>query len=336
MATIYDIAKHLGIAPSTVSRAFSKNGYCDPETRNRVLAAADKLGYVPNSAAKSLRSKKTEKVIVAVPDICNPFYFDLINGMTEELDKIGYYLVLIYTKGDIHKEIGAVQSLKERYADGLFILSHNFDESNIEPIRSCPSPVIISNPYTDGKPNNFDCVYGDVSDGIRQTTTHLIEQGHRKIAFLGYNKKMITSRSRLSGFKTAFESFNLPCPESMLYPCDYTEAAGYECVSKILASGSLPTGIVACNDMIALGAMRAILEKGLRIPEDIAITGMDNTDVGSYFSPKLTSVSLNQNEIGRQAANLLIKRINNHSAERESIRIPASIVVRESSLYSLK
>lgn len=331
--TIYHIAERVGVSPSTVSRALSGKGYCGQKTKSRILAVAKEMNYAPDSAAQILKLRQTKKIIFAVPDICNPFYFDMINGINQVLEEHGYLLILIYTKHSLREELRAIQNLKEKVADGMIMVSFNFNDENISAINSVQSPVVLTNKYVSpGGGDRFDYVYTDTYLGIKIGTEHLIAQGVRKIGYIGGNSSEQTGHQRLAGFLDAMEKAGLPVNSSFIAESDYTENGGYLTAKAMLGRSELPEAIVAANDLMAIGVMKACEEAALRIPEDIAIVGMDNLDIASRVYPKLTSVSLVQEEIGRRSAQVLMDRLLGIPRDEEENKLTPRLVVRNSSI----
>ncbi|MBB6672427.1 LacI family DNA-binding transcriptional regulator [Cohnella nanjingensis] len=330
--TIYHIAERVGVSPSTVSRALSGRGYCGPKTKSKILAAAEEMNYAPNSAGKALKMKQTNKILFAVPDICNPFYFDMINGINQVLEEYGYLMILFYTKHSLKEELKAIQNVKEKVADGMIMVSFDFGEDNICAINALQAPVVLTNKYVSpaGR-DRFDYVYVDTYEGIVLGTEHLIRQGISRIGYIGGSLAEQTGHQRFCGYRDALTAAGLPFAERLVAESDYTEHGGYLAAQAMLRGADRPEGIVAANDLMAIGVMKACEEAGLRIPDDIAIVGMDNLDIASRVHPKLTSVALMQEEIGRQAAQVLMDRIRGVPRPPGEIKLLPRLVVRDSS-----
>jgi len=333
--TIYHIAERVGVSPSTVSRALSGRGYCREETRTKVLKAAREINYAPDSAAVMLKMRRTKKIIFAVPDICNPFYFDMISGINQVLETYGYLMILFYTKHSLAEELKAVQNLQEKVADGMIMVSFHFCKENIRAINKVNAPVVLTNKYVSatGK-DRFHYVYVDTYAGIGLGTRHLIEQGMLRIGYVGGGLQEQTGYQRFCGYRDAMLEAGLSVDDNLIAESDYTENGGYWASKHMLAGPDRPEAIIAANDLMAIGIMRACEEAGLSIPGDIAIVGMDNLDIASRVHPKLTSVSLAQEEIGRQAAQVLMDRLQGNPVNQTERVIQPALVVRESSVKS--
>ncbi|MFC5649941.1 LacI family DNA-binding transcriptional regulator [Paenibacillus solisilvae] len=330
--TIYQIAEQVGVSPSTVSRAISGRGYCGIQTKAKIMEAAKSLNYAPDHAAKMLKTRKTNKIIFAAPDICNPFYFDMINGINQVAEEYGYLLILFYTKHRLSEELKAIQNVKERVADGMIMVSFHFCEENIGAINRLPAPVVLTNQYeSPGGGDRFDYVYVDTFTGIKQGTEHLIRQGMKRIGFIGGCLGEQTGYQRYSGYREALQEAGLPLEDTLIAESDYTENGGYLAARKLIMQKSRPQAIVAANDLMAIGVMHACEEAGLSIPHDMAVVGMDNLDISSRVHPKLTSVSLMQEEIGSRAAQMLMDRLHGREVSEKAVKIMPELVVRQSS-----
>jgi LacI family transcriptional regulator len=333
LSTIYHIAEQLGISPSTVSRALSGNGYCNEKTKSKVLKAAKALNYAPDQSARILKTRKTEKILFAVPDICNPFYFDMINGINSVIEQYGYLLILFYTKHNLDEELRAIQHVRERYADGMIMVSFNFCDKNINAINQLNAPVVLTNKYEsiNGK-DHFDYVYVDTYLAVKETTEHFIKQGIEQIAFVGGEMKEQTGFERYCGYRDALLNAGLKLNDAFVCESNYTESGGYNCGQILLQLETRPDAIVAANDLMAIGVMKACEETGLKIPDDIAVAGIDNLDIASRVHPKLTSVAMMQEEIGRNAAQILMNRLMDEHVDNRSVRLLPRLVVRDSSV----
>jgi LacI family transcriptional regulator len=333
LSTIYDIAKATGFSVSTVARALSNKGYCNEEKKKIIAEVAKELNYAPVYSAKTLKSNKTNRILFVIPDICNPFYFDMINGANDVLSQHDYLMILYYTRHSLKEELKAIQNLRERYADGMIMVSFNFCKENIDAINSVNYPVVLTNKYeSEDSECGYDYVYVDTRLGIMNATEHLLKQGHERIAFVGGSLNEQTGYERYEGYRDAIINSGLEIDDKYIYESNYTESGGYLCGKQILENEIFPTAAVAVNDLMAVGMIRAFDEAGKKVPEDIAVVGMDNTDTATRISPKLTSVAMMQEEIGRNAAQILMDRINGDSTDRKKVRLLPRLIVRESSV----
>jgi LacI family transcriptional regulator len=334
LATIYDIAEKLGVSPSTVSRALSGRGYCKEETRKRIIQAAEELDYAPDQSAKMLKTRVSNKVLFTVPDMCNPFYFDMIQGINDVLDPYGYLLILMDTKNRLEEEKRAIQLLREKYADGMIMVSFDFCEENIGLLNRLHAPVVLTNQYVSpaGK-DRFHYVWVDTQLGIKDVVRHFTSQGIRRIGYVGGRLQEQTGRERYEGYREGLQEAGLPLCADWIRESDYTEQGGYLAGLSLLNGSHPPPEAVACaNDLMAYGFLRACEEKRIRVPEDLLLAGMDNLSLSARTSPKLTSVSLRAEEIGRTAAQMLVHRMNGDNRPIENEHLRPKLVVRESSV----
>lgn len=332
MATIYEIAQEVGLSPSTVARALRGTGYCSKDSYEKVMEAAKKLHYVPSHTAKTLKSKQTNKILFCIPDIYNPFYFGMIKGASDVLDAHGYYLILAHTKGEAEMEMKMLRNLQEGYGDGMIFVSFDFNRQNIEAINECRLPVVLTNLYqSPGGEDHFDCVYIDTFEGIWLATKHFLDLGFRNIGYIGGNTNVQTGRERFNGFVKAMNEGNVPINQRILKEGDFSRESGERAMREMIEAGTVPEALVVANDLMAIGALKVCRRSGLRIPQDIAIIGMDNTDMATCTSPALSSIIMHEEEIGRNAALLLMERISQGRTEKKTIRLAPELCLRGSS-----
>ncbi len=330
MVTIYEIAREAGVSPSTVARALRGTGYCSAENRQKIKAIAKRMGYVPNHAARSLKSKRSQKVLFCIPDIYNPFYFRMIKGASDVLEGHGYFPVLCHTKGDIDIELKMLRNLQEGYGDGMIFVSFDFNQRNIAAVNACGCPVVLNNNYQspDGK-DAFDCVYVDTFEGIRAAALHFIDQGHERLGYIGGRAQTQTGRERFAGFLRALLDRDVPVHQRFFKVGDFTMDSGRQAMTEMIEQGELPQALVVANDLMAIGALQVCQERGLRVPGDLAIIGMDDSDLAQCLH--LSSIQMREEEIGRQAATLLMDRILHGHSEKRIVRLQPSLMLRGSS-----
>ena len=331
MSNIYEIAKITHLSPSTVARALSGRGYCSQEARELVLKTAKEVNYVPSQAAKTLRSNITNKILLCIPDIYNPFYFRMIKGVNDVCERFNYRTILLPTNHSFDKETQTVDSMREKFADGLIMVSFNFNEALIERIKHCAVPVVITNFYEDySEKSNFDCVYVDHTKATYLATSHLIRKGHRRIVYLGGDPQEQTGVERLLGYKKALEAGGIPFDESYCLPAGFSRETAGDRFRQFLESGRPFSGVVAANDLRGIGVADVCHEKDLRIPGDVSLVTLDNTDFCTCVYPSLTSVDMKQETIGSMAADLLFERIRDHREFRKSLLIEPELIYRDS------
>ncbi|HIW74633.1 MAG TPA: LacI family transcriptional regulator [Firmicutes bacterium] len=331
MSNIYEIAKKTKLSPSTVARALSGRGYCSQKARELVLKTAKEMNYVPSQAAKTLRSNITNKILLCIPDIYNPFYFRMIQGVSDVCEKYRYRTILVSSNHCAEKEMQTVDSMREKYADGLIMVSFNFTEPLVERIKRCAVPVVLTNFFEDySEKSNFDCVYVDHIKATYLAANHLIRRGHRDVVFVGGSREEQTGRERLSGYIKALEANGLSFREEYFLTADFRRGLARDRFREFLESGRPVSAVVTANDLMGVGVADVCHEKGLRIPADLSLVTLDNTDFCTCVYPNLTSVDMKQETIGAMAAELLFERIRGHREFRKSLLIEPELICRES------
>ena len=329
--TIHDIARITGYSASTVSRALNNSGYCNPKTKKAILAKAEELNYRPSNAGRVLKSQKSNRILFCIPDILNPFYFEMIRGTTEYLDNNDYYSVLCYTMHSEKEEIKYLNLLSEHYADGMIMVSFNFTAKLLELFRKSRFPIVTTN-LVPGRQatDKFDIVYVDHIKAIYIATEYLIKNGHKDIAIVVGNLSEQTSIERLDGFKAAMEAYNLPYNRDNIFIGDYTIESGKILANEISRSKKQFTGIVSSNDLMSMGIVSKLQDMNYIIPNDYSIISLDNTDYADAIHPGLTSVDMKQYELGNLASKLLLDSINEKHNKAEIIRLEPELIVRDS------
>lgn len=330
MSTIYDIAEKVGLSSSTVARVLSGKGYCSKAARERVLQAAKELRYVPVQAAKSLKSKITHKIMLCIPDILNPYYFSMIDGVNDVLENHQYHMILVYTNHNPQKELHIIESLQERFVDGLIIVSFDFNDTLLQTIRDAGIPAVLTNEYNAKYGGQFDCVYVDHTRATYLATKCCVKNGHKRIAFLCGDLREQTGRERLAGYRMALEESDIQFDEELLVLSDYTIQGGYRSMTGFLEGERPFSAVVSCNDLMGIGCINACREHGLRLVEDFSLATLDNTDYCLCTNPQLTSVNMMQDQIGRNAARLIMKQLSGEKDYKQTIILMPELVLRHS------
>ncbi|MCX7842012.1 MAG: LacI family transcriptional regulator [Clostridia bacterium] len=335
--TIYDIAKAAGVSPGTVSRTLNNIGYIKDETRQKIEKAMKDLKYIPNRAARTLKTKKTGLVMMAIPDTDNPFYVDMVKAVQDVVKYNGYSMILYYTEGKKSDEIKVLKMLHEHYADGLILINLSFSKEHLKEIERINCPLVLSSMCVSTiggrEEDRFDYVGVDTRKGMYLAVKHLIMQGHTSIGYIGGVKELEVFTERYEGYCSAFIESGLKVREDLVFWKNYSETTGYEASKYFISMKERPTAVCAANDMLALGALRAFEDSGIKVPEDVALVGMDNIDTASRVKPKLTTVSIAQSEIGRTAAELIYKRLNgDEKGQSKKIIFEPRLIVRDSSI----
>jgi len=329
--TIYDIAKITGYSSATVARALSGSGYCSKKAKATILEAAKNMKYNYNFQAKALRSQKTNKVLCCIPDICNPFYFRMIDGITKTLEKSGYLLMLYPTEKSLKKEIEAINLCRTKFCDGIILISFDFCPKNISAIRESGIPAVLGNRYLGQRStDNFDYVYVDHILGMEIATEHLLEKGCKNIVLVTGNRQKQTSSERTEGYVKALSRHGLLPNDHYILNGGYDRETSQAAMETFLNSGLPFDGLIAGNDLSAYGIVEALQKRHLSIPKSARLVSFDNTDYATIASPSFTSIDMCQYELGTALATTLLERIGGRHVVKNTILKPA-LVQRQSS-----
>jgi LacI family transcriptional regulator len=333
MVTIRDVAEQAGVAPITVSRVINHAGNVSDTTRQRVEAAVDALGYVPNRLASSFRSNKTNTLGLILTDITNPFWTTVARGVEDEADEHGFNVILCNTDESEQEEGKYVRVLLQKQVDGFLLVPSSDSMNSITLIQKQETPLVVMDRRVLGKIDSVRC---DSIKGARALTRHLIELGHRRIAALSGSKHVSTAVDRVQGYKRALRDANLEIDPSLVHYQAFTQEAGYAMTQKVFAGPSPPTAIFAVNNFIAIGAYKALRDRGLRVPEDVSLVAFDDLPTALVLEPFLTVASQPAYEMGKRATQLLIDRMANSESEtappseQEEIVLPVELMIRRS------
>lgn len=330
-----DIARDLGLSVVTVSKVLRDHPDIGEETRRRVLKRVKELNYHPNYAARSLITGQTWTIGLVVPDLMHPFFSDIAGAITSEIRKHGYSLIITASDDDPELEQQEIQQLAARRVDVLLVASVQWSVESFRRIEEQKIPYILVDRQFSGLVSNFVGVDDRAVGAI--ATSHLIEQGCKRIAHIR-GPEVSTALGRLEGYKQSLSTYEMvPMPGHIVsigVSGDHRgEKGGYEATGQLLANRVLPDGVFCFNDPVAIGTMRAILDAGLRIPEDIAVVGCGNLSYSDFLRVPLSSVDQGSRSIGKVAAEMALKLARKNSVVHpRSELIPPHMVARASSL----
>ena len=325
MATRYDVAKISGVSVATVSHVVNNTKYVSPELKEKVLEAINKLNYKPNIVARSLVTKSTKHVGILVNDITNPYYGEIARGMEEIAQQNGYMVSLCLASGDADHYFS---SIMQRQMDGLFIATtrNKFTREQMQQLKDM-NVKIVNDQYSIGSKVMFD-----YSDAVDNLIKYFADMGHKRVGFLSGLDSKTHGDDRYENYKKAIKKYGLDSDENLviegMYPYNTDFSSGYEAMKKLLASVTRVTAVMTTNDYMAFGAMKAIKEAGLRIPEDISIAGCDDIFLSECFDPQLTTIRVPKTEMGRQAMYLILNEI--YGKTTADIMLVADLVIRNS------
>lgn len=326
--TIKDVAQRAGVAVSTVSRVLNQSGYVSPETASKVRAAVEQLGFRPSLPARTLVSGETRMLALMLPDISNPFFPALARGVEDRATSRGYSVMLCNTDGDPEIEARYVRLLREKWIDGMVFTSASGSGSQVKQFMENRIPVVVIDRAVKGA--EVDSVTLDNIAGARLAVDHLAKVGHRAIGLIA-GPKVSTSLDRTEGYRRALVAMGLPvCPEWMASG-DFRFESGYEAMKRLLQARERLTAVFAVNDLMAIGAIRAAEEAGLRVPEDLAVVGFDDIMLATLVRPALSTIRQPTYEMGASAVDLLLDRI---TGQRErgprTVAFEPELIVRQS------
>lgn len=309
--TIKDIAEECHVSITTVSRILNnKKGYCTPETEEKVLKAVEKAQYYPNPAARSLVTKKTNLIGVILPDIYNYFFQDFFKGAEDFLRTKGYNLVLCNTDGDTGKEKEFLNSFSQGIVDGIMISTSNKEDDNTPILKLAQNkfPIVTVERYGE-ELNGIPRILVANREAECMAVHNLYEKGHRRIAFICGPEKADNAQRRYEGYCQGLDEVGILFDQELICQGDYKLESGYNVVKKLLDSGKDFTAIIASNDLMAIGACKAIKDEGKSVPDDISVIGYDGTALADLFQPKLSTMVLHGYDIGKASAESLLKII---------------------------
>jgi LacI family transcriptional regulator len=308
VTTLSDIARDLKVSIVTVSKALRNQGRISDRTRNRVLKRAKELDYRPNLVARSLVTRRTYTIGLLLPDFTHPFFAEIAKAIAETVRPRGYHVIISYFEEDPALERIEADSLMSRRVDGLILASSQPPGrlDLFEPLRIRKLPFVLIDRPISGIAASFVGVDNDAVGNL--ATTHLIAQGCRRIAHLR-GPKIGLATKRLNGYLAALRKNKLKAPPGYIVDAGFQDHTGYEAMKNLLKVTPVPDGVFCYNDPVAIGAMRAILEAGLNVPDDVAIVGAGNVHYSDALAVPLTTIDQKTREIGARAAELLLEQI---------------------------
>lgn len=320
--TIKDIAKYAGVSPATVSRVINNTTNVSEATKNNVLEIIEKYNYSPNIFAKSLSKNESNTIGVIVPDVTNPFFGEVIKGVSEVADKNKLNMILCDTGEDSQKEERHLINLKSQRLKGLIITptsdSNEFNSKHLKLLKDMGIPIVLID--RDVKRSNFDGVFIDNIKGAFDATTSLIENGHKKIALISGPENSKPGRDRKRGYIKAFETANIPLDEAIIFKGDFKLDSGYRYTKTILNMKDRPTAIFSSNNMMTLGCIKALNEYKFLIPKDISLIGFDDIETLNILGINISTIKRPTVEMGKIAMELLMERLIKKDNDKENIK----------------
>jgi LacI family transcriptional regulator len=305
--TSHDVARLAGLSQSTVSRALRDDPRVAAETRERVLAAAASLGYVPNSLARNLVLRTTRTVGMLVTDIGNPFYPNLIAPLHDELASLNYRMVLLTERIEDGGERGPLESLVDRGIDGAVLTTSTVDSSVPRELQHRGIPFVLLTREVDGVAS--DAAVVDNALGASLVAAEIVRFGHRRVGAIFGPANTSTGRDRERGFRAGLRAAGVTLSDQAVRRGAYVVESGYGAMQELMGLKDRPTVVVCFNDLVAIGALNAARMLGLDVPRDVSVTGWDDLPIAAWDIVQLTTVGQSMNEMARTAARLLVERI---------------------------
>ena len=329
MPTVLDVAKRAGVAPITVSRVINNSGYISLATRERVEAAVKELGYVPNTIARGLRSKRTHTLALVVTDITNPYFTLMARGVEDVAGNSNYTVVYCNTDESEIKEEKYANILAQKQVDGVLLVPACGNADTVKFLRSNDIAVVVLDRSIAGV--KTDSVRSDSEDGARRLVKMLIGLGHKRIAIITGPKDVSTAVDRVTGYQHALKEAGLLENESVYYG-EFNQLSGYEITMQAMTQLSKPTAVFGANNFIMIGIIKALRELQLNVPGDVSVVGFDDFPESMLVKPFFTAAAQPAYEMGRLAAEILLKRISGElSEEYQEHILSTEIIERESS-----
>ncbi|UOQ83314.1 LacI family DNA-binding transcriptional regulator [Gracilibacillus salinarum] len=335
MVTIYDIAKKANVSPMTVSRVINKAPNIRNETREKVEIAIKELGYIPNSAARSLISNQTKTLGLILTDISNPFFSKIARGAEDAAVQRGYRVLMSNTDEDSEKEINYIDMMLSARVDGVLIApTSDKTLEQIERFKRHRIPVVLIDRLIEGFSGDY--VVGDSYEGSRKLVEHLIDNGHHNIALINGPSNVSTARERKRGYTETLKLNDLPVYEHYISEIDYRnveEDSAKIIVDRLIKSEpeKRPTAIFAANNFIAISVMKAVRELGLQVPKDMSVVCFDEVEPVAYFDPFFTVAAQPANEMGKIGIQFLMERVEQKQVNNQrKVVLPPDIHIRKS------
>jgi DNA-binding LacI/PurR family transcriptional regulator len=325
--SIKDIARLAHVSHPTVSRALQNSPLVKPQTAERIRQIAEQAGYHASAVARGLVTRRTRTIGLVVTTAADPFTSEVFSGIEQEAHDRGYCVFLAESYADPESERKIVQTFAERRVDGIIVTSSRVGALYLPLLSEMMVPIVLVN---NQHPGSFvHSVMIRNQEGVRAAAKHLIALGHRRIAYLGDQSGYQSDAERCAGYREALEAAGIEFTAELMAPGDGKPGGGLRAMDQLLAMAHPPTAVCCYNDMTALGAMRSIRLRGLRVPEDISVVGFDDLFIASYLQPPLTTVRQPMRRMGQLAMDSLFKLMSGDESEIH-IKVDAELIVRES------
>lgn len=320
MVTVYDVAQACGLSIASVSRALNGQSGVSQATAQRILRTADALGYQPNEVARSLVAKSTQTIALLVPDITNPFFPELVKGVQSVADESDLLLLLLDAPADAETLRPRLAALRRKQVDGILLVASALDGDLGDLIGDTPAVLLDR-----GHSGSHATVGIDQEAAGYTATRHLIEAGHRRIAHISGPSELSVAQARRAGWERALREAGGDADVTLVVPGDFEEEGGHRAGAVLLSRRPDITAVFAANDMSAIGFLALCAERGIRVPDDMSVIGIDGIQLSRYTTPALTTLAQPIRELGETACRSLLARIESRSAVAD-VTLPTRIV----------
>lgn len=336
MATIYDVARRAAVTAATVSNVITGKGSVGDETRARVQAAIEELNYRPNLMARGLARRRSYTLALILPNIANPFYPEIALEVERIAGEHGYHLMLCNTHYDADVGRAHLQGLSGRWVDGILAMAGGIDLADVSEAAARGVPIVLCNWEEAHLTSTLPSVDVDFRHGGELAAQHLLDLGHRRCGVVVHRagEHNPSHARRLEGFQQAWQAARAASlPDYALRYGDSSMESGYRAAQELLALAPAPTALFATNDLMALGAIEAAVDRGLRVPGDVSIVGFDDIILGAHVRPSLTTVAIPKRELAMEATKLLLRHVESDTQQTCHLTLRPHLVARHSSTH---
>lgn len=326
--TLADVANHAGVSTMTASRALNGRSGVSQSTRDRVMASSQALGYVANISARGLVGGRMNILGMVVPNLATQYIGEVVTGAGEAARELGFDLLLYTTSDEVGRERERAVLLTNGLVDGILAVLPQNPQNVLGALSKSGMPVVIVDHR--GSITDLSAIAVDNYAGARLAMAHLVGLGHRRIGFLEGVKDFGCSHERLRGYHEGLLKAGIPFDQNLIRPSEFMQPNGFEAATTLLEQASPPTAIFAANDLSAFGAIEAIKERGLRVPDDVSVVGFDDIPMASQIYPALTTVRQPLHQMGASAVNLLASMVAGLNPVAQCINLPTELIVRAS------
>lgn len=329
MATIQEVAKEAGVSVATVSRVINNSEAVTNSTKEIVQSAIKRLNYKPNLIGRNLRRKETRLILILLPSISNPFYSTIVKGAEDVAHENGYNVLLCNTNSDINRERVYIELLRNKLADGLIFMASEVDKDELSGLTE-KYPIVQCCEYKEGL-SAYHVTIDNLS-AAQKAVLHLIGLGHKRIGMISGKNEFVSTRQREAGYRKALEDSGIEFDLSLIKHGNYGFKSGLRAANQLLSVKEKPTAIFAISDSMAVGAIRAVRESGLKVPSDIAVVGFDDISFAAMSEPPLTTISQPKYDLGCTAMEMLLKQIEGKEKEPTEILLEHELIIRQSTI----